>query len=128
MNFLTISTFKNLTAFFLLSGVAREWFTDITMPNQTLIMHSINLQMAKTSSASKAPRTQGFNRSAHSMNSERKTKILKVWQRKGKIIHAAPFKGWLPFGAQARVGPINGYKWFDNTRIIGQSALQQFQE
>lgn len=104
--------------------------------------------MAKTSSTSKAPRTQGFNRSAHSMNPERKTENLKgvakvrtkatirrlqmyrnfkaKRDRKGKIIHAAPFQGWLPCGSQARVEPNR--KWFDNTRVIGQNALQKFQE
>lgn len=104
--------------------------------------------MAKTSSQSKAPRTQGFNRSAHSMNPERKTENLKgvakvrtkatirrlqmyrnfkaKRDRKGKIISAAPFQGWLPCGTQARVEPNR--KWFDNTRVIGQNALQKFQE
>lgn len=104
--------------------------------------------MAKTSSATKAPRTQGFNRSAHSMNPERKTENLKgvakvrtkatirrlqmyrnfkaKRDRKGKIIQAAPFQGWLPCGTQARVEPNR--KWFDNTRVIGQNALQKFQE
>lgn len=104
--------------------------------------------MPKTSSGSKAPRTQGFNRSAHSMNPERKTENLKgvakvrtkatirrlqmyrnfkaKRDRNGKIIHAAPFQGWLPCGSQARVEPNR--KWFDNTRVIGQNALQKFQE
>lgn len=104
--------------------------------------------MAKTSSTSKAPRTQGFNRSAHSMNPERKTENLKgvakvrtkatirrlqmyrnfkaKRDRNGKIIHAAPFQGWLPCGSQARVEPNR--KWFDNTRVIGQNSLQKFQE
>lgn len=104
--------------------------------------------MAKTKSDSKAPRTQGFNRSAHSMNPERKTENLKGVAKvrtkatirrlqmyrnfkakrdsKGKIIHAAPFQGWLSSGSQARVEPNR--KWFDNTRVIGQTALQKFQE
>ncbi|XP_050527183.1 nucleolar GTP-binding protein 2 [Daktulosphaira vitifoliae] len=104
--------------------------------------------MAKSSSTSKAPRTQGFNRSSHSMNPERKTdnlkgvakvrtkatiKRLQMYRnfkakrdRKGKIIQAAPFQGWLPCGTQARVEPNR--KWFDNTRVIGQNALQKFQE
>ncbi|CAH1731534.1 unnamed protein product [Aphis gossypii] len=34
-------------------------------------------KMAKTISASKAPRTQGFNRSVHCMNPKRKTENLK---------------------------------------------------
>lgn len=104
--------------------------------------------MAKTNSGTKAPRTQGFNRSAHSMNPERKTENLKgvakvrtkatikrlqmyrnfkaKRDRKGKIIHAAPFQGWVPCGTQARVEPNR--KWFDNSRVIGQNALQKFQE
>jgi len=104
--------------------------------------------MAKTNSGTKAPRTQGFNRSAHSMNPERKTENLKGVAKvrtkatirrlqmyknfkpkrdsRGKIIHAAPFQGWLPCGSQARVEPNR--KWFDNTRVIGQTALQKFQD
>ncbi|KAG8178966.1 hypothetical protein JTE90_013122 [Oedothorax gibbosus] len=46
--------------------------------------------------------------------------------RKGKIIQAAPFQSWLPSGSVARVAP--NQKWFGNTKVIGQGALQKFQE
>lgn len=104
--------------------------------------------MPKTKSESKAPRRQGFNRSCHSMNPERKTEGLKgvaklrtkstinrlqmyrnfkpKRNRIGQIISPAPFQGRLPSGTVARVEPNR--KWFDNTRVIGQSALQKFQE
>lgn len=104
--------------------------------------------MVKTKSESKAPRKQGFNRSCHSMNPERKTEGLKgvakvrtkstinrlqmyrnfkpKRNRIGQIISPAPFQGRLPSGTVARVEPNR--KWFDNTRVIGQNALQKFQE
>lgn len=44
----------------------------------------------------------------------------------GKILTPAPFQGWLPSGTQARVEPSQ--KWFGNSRVISQNALQQFQE
>lgn len=46
--------------------------------------------------------------------------------REGKIIVPAPFQGWLPSGSVARVEPSP--KWFSNSRVISQSALQKFQE
>lgn len=41
-------------------------------------------------------------------------------------MQAAPFQDWLPSGAIARVEP--NQKWFGNSRVISQSALQKFQE
>ncbi|KAF2899136.1 hypothetical protein ILUMI_07045 [Ignelater luminosus] len=103
--------------------------------------------MPKVRSSSGAPRKQGFNRSAHSMNPERPTENLKgvakvrtkstikrlqmyrnfkaKRDRTGKIITPAPFQGWLPSGTQARVEP--NQKWFGNSRIISQNSLQKFQ-
>jgi nuclear GTP-binding protein len=71
-----------------------------------------------------------------------------VRSREGKIIKPAPFQGWNTSGTQARVEPNR--KWFGNnlsrffiyfkivleiglikignTRVIAQSALQQFQD
>ncbi|XKL62674.1 hypothetical protein PGB90_002507 [Kerria lacca] len=91
------------------------------------------------------PRKQG---SCHSMNPNRKVDDLKgvsnprtkstirrlqmyknfkpKRDRKGKIICPAPFQGWFPSGTVARVEPNR--KWFNNTRIISQDALQKFQE
>ncbi|CAG2224693.1 ZDHHC3_7_25 [Mytilus edulis] len=46
--------------------------------------------------------------------------------RSGEIIKAAPFQSWLPSGSVARVEPNR--KWFGNTRVITQTALQNFQE
>lgn len=43
----------------------------------------------------------------------------------GKILTPAPFQGWLPSGTRARVEP--NQKWFGNTRVISQNALQKFQ-
>ncbi|XP_067000782.1 uncharacterized protein Ns2 [Anabrus simplex] len=104
--------------------------------------------MGKTRSTPKAPRKEGFNRSAHSMNPERKTEGLKgvaVVRTKstikrlqmyrnfkpkrnkiGQIISPAPFQGKLSAGSVARVEPSP--KWFGNSRVITQNALQKFQE
>ncbi|XP_069695888.1 uncharacterized protein Ns2 [Periplaneta americana] len=104
--------------------------------------------MAKTKSTSKAPRKEGFNRSGHSMNPERKTEGLKgvaVVRSKstikrlqmyrnfkpkrnkiGQIISPAPFQGKLASGTIARVEP--NQKWFGNSRVITQNALQKFQK
>lgn len=45
--------------------------------------------------------------------------------RQGKIVRAAPFQSWHAPGTVARVEPNR--KWFNNTRVIGQDALQKFQ-
>ncbi|XP_012255883.2 nucleolar GTP-binding protein 2 [Athalia rosae] len=103
--------------------------------------------MAKSHSGSKAPRKEGFNRSGHSMNPERSTEGLKgvarartkstikrlqmyrnskpKRNRVGKIISPAPFQGWHASGTVSRVEPSQ--KWFGNTRVISQNALQKFQ-
>nr|XP_014100676.1 nucleolar GTP-binding protein 2 [Bactrocera oleae] len=104
--------------------------------------------MPKVRSASGPPRKQGFNRSNHSMNPERPKsglkgvanprtqatiKRLQMYRnfkakrdRRGKIITPAPFQGRLPSGTMARVEPSP--KWFSNSRVISQNALQKFQD
>ncbi|KAK7874444.1 hypothetical protein R5R35_001538 [Gryllus longicercus] len=104
--------------------------------------------MAKTKSAPGPPRKQGFNRHSHSMNPERKKEDLKgvanprtkstikrlqmyrnfkaKRNRRGEIISPAPFQGKLPSGTMARVEP--NQRWFGNSRVISQDALQKFQE
>ncbi|KAL1130132.1 hypothetical protein AAG570_013070 [Ranatra chinensis] len=104
--------------------------------------------MAKTSSQTKPPRKQGFNHSAHSMNPERPKEGLKgvskprskgtikrlqmyrnfkaKRNRFGKIISPAPFQGAVTPGTVARVEPNRG--WFANSKVIGQSSLQKFQD
>lgn len=103
--------------------------------------------MGKVRSASGAPRKEGFNKSGHSMNPERPTEGLKVSNprtkgtikrlqmyrnfkakrdKNGKILTPAPFQGWLASGTRARVEP--NQKWFGNSRVISQNALQKFQD
>lgn len=104
--------------------------------------------MPKVRSTAGAPRKQGFNRSGHSMNPERSTaglkgvakprtkatiKRLQMYRNfkakrdpDGKIIMPAPFQGRLSSGTMARVEPTP--KWFSNSRVISQSALQKFQD
>lgn len=103
--------------------------------------------MAKSHVINKAPRKEGFKRSGHSMNPERPTEGLKgvakvrtkatikrlqmyrnqkpKRDRKGHIISPAPFQGWKPSGTMSRVEPSQ--RWFGNSRVISQNALQKFQ-
>jgi len=103
--------------------------------------------MAKSHGTTKAPRKQGFNRSGHSMNPERSTEGLKgvakvrtkatikrlqmyrnqkpKRNRVGEIISPAPFQGWNASGTMSRVEPSR--RWFGNSRVISQNALQKFQ-
>ncbi|XP_071865113.1 nucleostemin 2 [Bombus fervidus] len=103
--------------------------------------------MAKSHVINKAPRKEGFKRSGHSMNPERPTEGLKgvakvrtkatikrlqmyrnqkpKRNRKGRIISPAPFQGWEPSGTMSRVEPSQ--RWFGNSRVISQNALQKFQ-
>ncbi|KAK1138063.1 hypothetical protein K0M31_002551 [Melipona bicolor] len=104
--------------------------------------------MAKSHATNKAPRKEGFKRSGHSMNPERPTEGLKgvakvrtkatikrlqmyrnqkpKRNRKGQIISPAPFQGWQPSGTMSRVEPSQ--RWFGNSRVISQNALQKFQD
>uniref|UniRef100_A0A8D9F1F2 Nucleolar GTP-binding protein 2 n=1 Tax=Cacopsylla melanoneura TaxID=428564 RepID=A0A8D9F1F2_9HEMI len=105
--------------------------------------------MGKTHSGTNAPRKEGrIKKGRHSMNPDRPTEGLKGVSRPrtkgtikrlqmyrcfkakrnsiGKIISPAPFQGWVPSGTRSRVEPNR--KWFDNTRVISQNALQKFQE
>ncbi|KAL2717896.1 hypothetical protein V1478_011772 [Vespula squamosa] len=103
--------------------------------------------MAKSRADNKRPRKEGFNRSGHSMNPERPTEGLKgvakvrtkatikrlqmyrnqrpKRNRVGKIISPAPFQGWHAPGTMSRVEPSQ--RWFGNSRVISQNALQKFQ-
>nr|XP_050849457.1 uncharacterized protein LOC127063549 [Vespula vulgaris] len=103
--------------------------------------------MAKSRADNRPPRKEGFNRSGHSMNPERPTEGLKgvakvrtkatikrlqmyrnqrpKRNRVGKIISPAPFQGWHAPGTMSRVEPSQ--RWFGNSRVISQNALQKFQ-
>lgn len=66
-------------------------------------------------------------RSKATINRLRMYKNFKpVRNASGKIIKPAPFQGWQPSGTSARVEPNR--KWFGNTRVITQNALQKFEE
>lgn len=100
--------------------------------------------MSKT--AKKRKKRDHVSKSNHSMNPDRPKgsggnnmrdkatiKRLQMYKsgkpirdRKGKIVKAAPFQNRLPSGTVARVEPNR--KWFGNTRVISQTALQTFQE
>ena len=53
-------------------------------------------------------------------------KFKPIRNKSGEIIKAAPFQGWNASGTVARVEPNR--KWFGNTRVITQNALQKFQD
>ncbi|XP_043257189.1 nucleolar GTP-binding protein 2 [Colletes gigas] len=104
--------------------------------------------MAKSHTTNKPPKKEGFNRSSHSMNPERPTEGLKgvakvrskatikrlqmyrdqkpKRNRVGKILSPAPFQGWQKSGTMSRVEPSQ--RWFGNSRVISQDALQKFQD
>lgn len=104
--------------------------------------------MSKSKIASKPPRKEGFNRSIHSMNPDRPIESLKgvakvrskatikrlqmyrsqkpQRDRSGKILRPAPFQGWQPSGTMSRIEPSQ--RWFGNSKVISQNALQKFQD
>ncbi|KAK9694059.1 50S ribosome-binding GTPase [Popillia japonica] len=104
-------------------------------------------EMGKVRSTSGPPRKQGVNKSGHSMNPDRPKddlkgvakprtkstiKRLQMYRnfkakrdKTGKILTPAPFQGRLPSGTRARVEP--NQKWFGNSRVVSQNALQKFQ-
>ncbi|XP_041358020.1 nucleolar GTP-binding protein 2-like [Gigantopelta aegis] len=98
----------------------------------------------------KTPRTKaargGINKSQHSLNPDRtkgdgghnmrdRTTIRRLnmyrnfkakRDQRGKIVIPAPYQSRLPCGSVARVEPNR--RWFGNTRVVTQTALQSFQE
>jgi len=88
---------------------------------------------------------QGLCKSGHSMNPERNIpksshmrsnttiKRLQMYRsgkptrdKEGNITRPAIYQSFLKSGTQARIAPNR--KWFGNTRVISQNALQNFQE
>jgi len=103
--------------------------------------------MAK-SSIKRSDKKEGKKTGLHSMNPDRSTEGLKrvakprsagtikrlqmyknfkaKRDKRGVVIKAAPFQGYVDSGTRARVEPARG--WFSNTKVISQSALQKFQD
>ncbi|XP_013772709.1 nucleolar GTP-binding protein 2-like [Limulus polyphemus] len=87
---------------------------------------------------------EGFQKGGHSLNPDRektksgmreKSTIKRLLMYKnskpkrdnrGKIVKPAPFQSTLSSGSVARVAP--NQKWFGNTKVVTQSALQNFQK
>lgn len=105
--------------------------------------HFFRFKMAKT--ARKRKIKEGIKKGNHSLNPDRPKsgdtnmrdkatiKRLNMYKnfkakrdKKGKILQPAPYQSWLKSGTVARVEPNR--KWFSNTRVISQNALQTFQE
>jgi len=109
--------------------------------------------MAKTRKREQArvkSKPSGFNPGNHSMNPDRPAsgvglrgaphvrdratiKRLQMYRNQkakrdntGKILRPMPFQHKLPQGTMARVEP--NQRWFGNTKVISQGALQKFQE
>ena len=102
--------------------------------------------MAK-SSIKRSDKKEGKKGGMNSMNPDRDTSALKgvakvrsagtikrlqmyknfkaKRDKRGKVLKAAPYQGYVDSGTRARVEPARG--WFSNTKVIGQSALQKFQ-
>jgi len=99
--------------------------------------------MGKVKPKEKPKPRDSINKSNHSMNADRpkvpgmrdratikRLKMYKNFKAKrdktGKIIAPAPFQHQLQSGTMARVEPNR--KWFGNTRVVTQNALQSFNE
>ena len=102
--------------------------------------------MAK-SSIKRSDKKEGKKGGMNSMNPDRDTSALKgvakprsagtikrlqmyknfkaKRDKRGAVIKAAPYQGYVDSGTRARVEPARG--WFSNTKVITQSALQKFQ-
>jgi len=109
-------------------------------------LDTFRTKMAK-SSIKRSDKIEGKKPGGHSMNPDRNTAGLKgvakprtagtikrlamyknfkaKRDKKGKILKAAPYQGYVDSGTRARVEPARG--WFSNTKVISQSALQKFQ-
>ncbi|XP_014775789.1 nucleolar GTP-binding protein 2 [Octopus bimaculoides] len=77
------------------------------------------------------PKSEGHG--GHNMRDRSTIKRLQMYRNykpkrdsAGKILRPAPFQTWLKSGTVARVEPNR--RWFGNTRVITQNALQRFQE
>ncbi|XP_022107967.1 nucleolar GTP-binding protein 2-like [Acanthaster planci] len=88
-------------------------------------------KISKSASSSNPDRLKGAG--GHNMRDRTTIKRLKMYKggkptrnAAGKIIKSAVFQSRLPSGSVARVEPNR--RWFGNTRVITQSALQTFQE
>ncbi|CAL1291748.1 unnamed protein product [Larinioides sclopetarius] len=99
--------------------------------------------MSKTKKRERVMKDRPLNKASHSLNPDREKRpngrtkstinrllMYKNYKpkrdRTGKIVKPAPFQSRLSSGSVARVAP--NQKWFGNTKVIGQSALQKFQE
>ncbi|XP_054717715.1 uncharacterized protein LOC129227231 [Uloborus diversus] len=73
------------------------------------------------------PREHAGMRDKDTINRLRMYKNFKAKRdRRGKIVKPSPFQSALTSGSVARIAP--NQKWFGNTKVIGQSALQRFQD
>ena len=77
--------------------------------------------------------TDAKSKGGHNMRTKSTIDRLRMYKNfkavrnsKGKIIKDAPFQTWEKSGTVARVEPNR--KWFGNTRVITQTALQKFQD
>uniref|UniRef100_A0A2L2Y8C7 Nucleolar GTP-binding protein 2 n=1 Tax=Parasteatoda tepidariorum TaxID=114398 RepID=A0A2L2Y8C7_PARTP len=100
--------------------------------------------MSKTKKRTKVVRDRPLSKASHSLNPDRertnpnmrdkstinRLRMYKNFKPKrnkiGKIIREAPFQERLTPGSVARIAP--NQKWFGNTKVIGQNALQRFQD
>ena len=96
--------------------------------------------MVRTSKKDKAPKKSASStnpdrvRTSTNMRDKSTIKRLQMYKmggkvirnRKGKIVKAAPFQSSVASGEVSRIQPNS--KWFGNTRVVTQSALQRFHE
>ncbi|KAJ8306139.1 hypothetical protein KUTeg_016684 [Tegillarca granosa] len=108
-----------------------EPFTAISTINHLCITYVYPIQHNKNNNMLFLDRAKGSGGS--NMRDKSTIKRLQMYKnfkpkrnKVGKIIKAAPFQSKLTPGSVARVEPNR--RWFGNTRVITQNALQTFQE
>ncbi|KAI8480366.1 Nucleolar GTP-binding protein 2 [Branchiostoma belcheri] len=90
-------------------------------------------RIKKSNSSTNPDRVSGAASGGKNMRDKTTIKRLLMYRggkpkrnREGKIVRPAVFQGSLPSGSMARVEPNR--RWFGNTRVVTQNALQTFQE
>ncbi|CAH1254035.1 GNL2 [Branchiostoma lanceolatum] len=90
-------------------------------------------RIKKSNSSTNPDRVSGSAAGGKNMRDKTTIKRLLMYRggkpkrnRDGKIVRPAVFQGNLPSGSMARVEPNR--RWFGNTRVVTQNALQTFQD
>lgn len=106
---------------------SRKKKTEAKAPSKkSSVTHSLSL---KNRQSSKAETKSVHGAKVRSQSTVKRLQMYRGGKPKrdpsGRIVQAALFQGTLAPGTQARVAPNR--QWFNNSRVVTQSALQKFQ-